>query len=308
MGTDPGSILVFGNVTLDVICKTVDDVPRYDSIAFQDAAVTPGGCASNVALGLARLGEKPLLVACLGEDQTAEILLDAWNEQGVDTAYLARLPGRTTGVSVGLVDSELQPRFIHTSGANAELQAEALHSEIFNQQKIGFIHIAGYFVLPGLMDPDFADTLAGIRAAGVHISLDVVRSPAMKNPGLLWGLLPSLDLLLCNLPEAEIITGAPDPARAAQVFLDKGARAVIIKLGADGCWLARPEGQIHIPAVPVEQIVDTTGAGDAFAAGLLSGLRQGMDLEHACQLGAQQGALTTGFLGAVWLDRDGEEQ
>ena len=93
MGTDPGSILVFGNVTLDVICKTVDDVPRYDSIAFQDAAVTPGGCASNVAIGLARLGEKPILLACMGDDQTADILVDAWEEQGVDTRYVKRSHG-----------------------------------------------------------------------------------------------------------------------------------------------------------------------------------------------------------------------
>lgn len=302
METDPGSILVFGNVTLDVICKTVDDVPRYDSIAFQDAAVTPGGCASNVAIDLARLGEKPLLVACMGDDQTADILIDAWKEQGVDARYVKRIPGKSTGVSVGLVDSALQPRFIHTSGANAELMRETLNLDIFREQRVEFMHIAGYFVLPGLLKPGFTDTLASIREAGVFISLDVVRSPAMKNPEPLWDILPNLDLFMCNLQEAEIITGISDPAGAASVFHEKGARSVIIKMGAEGCWLAMPERSMHIPGILAEQVVDTTGAGDAFASGVVSALRQGKDLEEACRFGAKQGAITTGFLGAVQLD------
>jgi len=302
MGTDPGSILVFGNVALDVICKTVDDVPRYDSIAFQDAAVTPGGCASNVAIDLARLGEKPLLVACMGDDQTADILQDAWKEQGVDPRYVKRIPDIGTGVSVGLVDSELQPRFIHASGANAELKSESLNLNIFKEQGVGFMHIAGYFVLPGLLKPGFADILARIREAGVFISLDVVRSPAMKTPEPLWDILPSLDTFMCNLQEAEIITGLSDPAGAANVFHEKGARSVIIKMGAEGCLLVDSGREIRIPAIDVDKIVDTTGAGDAFAAGVVSALRQGKDLEGACRFGAKQGAFTTGFLGAVRLD------
>ena len=304
MGNDSGSILVFGNVTLDVICKTVDDVPRYDSIAFQDAAVTPGGCASNVAIDLARLGEKPLLAACMGDDQTADILMDAWNEQGVDARFVKRIPDRGTGVSVGLVDSDLQPRFIHNSGANAELAGETLNLDIFKEQGVGFMHIAGYFVLPGLLKPGFADTLARFREAGVFISLDVVRSPAMKNPEPLWNILPNLDLFMCNLQEAEIITGQSDPAGAASVFHEKGARSVIIKVGADGCWLATLEQSVHVPGIPAEQLVDTTGAGDAFAAGVVSALRQGKDIEEACRFGAKLGALTTGFLGAVRLDKN----
>jgi sugar/nucleoside kinase (ribokinase family) len=302
MGTDLGSILVVGNVTLDIICKTVDDVPRYDSITFQDAAVTPGGCASNVAIGLARLGEKPILVACLGDGQMADMLMDTWKEQGVDTRYVKRLPGKGTGVSVGLVDSEFQPRFIHTSGANAELRGETLNLDIFKEQAVALMHIAGYFVLPGLYKPGFADTLATIQKAGVFISLDVVRSPAMKNPEQLWNILGNLDLFMCNLQEAKILTGFSNPDRAASAFREKGAQSVIIKLGAEGCWLSTQTRSTHVPGIPIKQIIDTTGAGDAFAAGLASALRQGKDLEEACRFGVRQGALTSGYLGAVRLD------
>jgi sugar/nucleoside kinase (ribokinase family) len=302
MGTDQGSILVVGNVTLDIICKTVDEVPRFDSIAFQDAAVTPGGCASNVAIGLAQLGENPFLVACLGDDQAAEFLMDSWKEQGVDTRYINRIPGKGTGVSVGLVDSDFQPRFIHTSGANAEMKALTLNREIFQEQRIAFMHIAGYFVLPGFLEPGFAEKLAMIQKSGVFITLDVVRSPAMKSPEFLKSVLPHLNVFMCNHQEAEIISGIADPTRAARTFQEWGASAVIIKLGAAGCFLAAPDKEIQIPGIQVESVVDTTGAGDAFAAGLLSGLKKGLGLAEACQVGVQQGAKTTGYLGAVQLD------
>jgi len=302
MGTDPGAILVFGNVTLDIICKTVDDVPRYDSISFREAAVTAGGCASNVAINLAQMGERPFLVACLGMDQIADFLLDTWGKVGVDTKYITRIPAAGTGVSVGLVDSQFQPRFIHTSAANAELKPEMLKPEIFHDGRIRFMHIAGYFVLPGLLDPGFAQTLAWIRERGVYISLDVVRSPAMKEPELLWGLLPNLDAFMCNQGEAEIISGISDPAAAAKRFREKGARSVIIKMGAEGCWLAADEVDMHIPGNPVDEVVDTTGAGDAFAAGFVSAMKKGAGLEEACRAGINQGAGTVRFLGAIKLD------
>ena len=79
---------------------------------------------------------------------------------------------------------------------------------------------------------------------------------------------------------------------------------MIIKVGAEGCWLATLEQSVHVPGIPAEQLVDTTGAGDAFAAGVVSALRQGMEIEEACRFGAKQGALTTGFLGAVRLDKN----
>ncbi len=302
MKADPSGILVFGNVTLDIICKTVDDVPRYDSISFQEAAVTPGGCASNVAINLAQLGERVWLMACSGDDQAANFQREVWASQGVDCSFLQRIAGVGTGVSIGLVDSQLQPRFVHTSGANAHLDGSDLSPALFREHGIGYLHIAGYFVLPGVLKPGFADILSAVNRAGVFTTLDVVRSPAMRTPDHLWSLLPHLDLFTCNLAEAEILTGEIEPVAAGKALLKKGARAAAIKLGADGCWLVGEDLEIHLPGEPVDTVLDTTGAGDAFAAGLLAALRQGAALEEACRAGIRQGAETVQFLGAVKLD------
>jgi sugar/nucleoside kinase (ribokinase family) len=123
----------------------------------------------------------------------------------------------------------------------------------------------------------------------------------MENPEILWTVLPHLNLFLCNLGEAEIISGCQGPDAAADFFHQKGAENVIVKLGADGCWLSTGDQQELIPSPVVNDIVDTTGAGDAFAAGLLAGLRQGKDLVSACKAGNHLGAKTVTFLGAVKL-------
>ena len=302
MTADPAGILVFGNVTLDIICKTVNDVPRYDSISFQEAAVTPGGCGSNVAIGLARQGERVMLMACSGQDRVADIQRDVWESRGVDLRYLRQIDQVGTGVSVGLVDSQQQPRFVHTSGANTFLDGAQLSPEVFKDNQLKYMHIAGYFVLPGALKPEFADRLAAVHHSGVFTSLDVVRSPAMREPDPLWSLLPHLDLFTCNLAEAQILVGEKEPAAAASALREKGASAVVIKLGADGCLLSEHDRDLHLPGVPVKNVVDTTGAGDAFAAGLLAALRKGADLEMACQAGIKLGAETVQFLGAVQLD------
>jgi sugar/nucleoside kinase (ribokinase family) len=301
MAADPGPIAVFGNVTLDIICTPVDDVPRHESISFEEGILTPGGCASNTALQLALLGDPVYLIARTGDDLTASFLEDAWQEHGVNSSFVNRAEGLKTGISVGLVDSDLQPRFIHTPGANATLGPEDLKPKVLAEIGVGWLHVAGYFVLPGLLEKEFVEPLARLQEAGIHTSLDVVTSPAMRTPDPFWPLLPHLDIFTCNRYEGQLITGEADPATAASIMRDRGARTVIIKLGEKGCLLSAEDEHLLIPPVLIEDPLDTTGAGDAFAAGLLSGLRRGLDLKDACHLGNQTGAEATTYLGAVRL-------
>jgi len=301
MTENHNAIAVLGNVTLDIICKTVDDVPRHDSITFQEAAVTPGGCGSNTAIGLARAGETVYLIACIGDDDAADILCQTWDRTGVDIRFVQRFKNQGSGVSVGLVDSDFQPRFVHTAGANAKLQPESLEPDRLKELKVRLLHVAGYYVLPGLLDPGFKDMLSLVQKCGIFTSLDVVISPAMDKPEFLWPLLPYLNLFLCNLREAEFLTGYGDPQSASEEFHARGAAAVIIKLGSKGCWLSELGQGILIPAPQVENVIDTTGAGDAFAAGLLAALQKGEDLPDACRAGAIMGSRTVQYLGAVKL-------
>jgi len=290
--------VVFGNVTLDVICQTINEVPRYESIAFENVVVAPGGCGSNVALGLCGQGISTALVAHMGDDDASKLLVSTWEQYDLDFRYVRRVPGKPTGTSIGLVDHDAQPRFIHTSGANATLTVDAVDIDRIAAEGARALHVAGYFVLPGLLDNRLASLLQGAQHAGLETSLDVVRSPRLQHPETLWPCLPHLDIFLCNQNEGWRLTGEQDPHRAAHSLRDRGTPAVIVKLGEQGCWLESDEycGRIEGENLLV---VDTTGAGDAFAAGLIAARLHGANLRSACQAGNHAGALAVGSLGAV---------
>lgn len=297
--------IVFGNVTLDILCYPVNEVPRYESIAFEQVTVSPGGCGSNTAVGLASLGVPTGLVARTGDDEQAEMLYRYWQRVGLDTRFVQRTPGRSTGTSVGLIDDQFQPRFIHTSGANRGLDASAIAPQVLADHGARFFHIAGFFVLPNLFE-QVAEKLAELRTLGLNTSLDVVFNVRMKDPKLrqaLWAALPQLDYFIANEQEAMRLTGEEDPRRAAAELQARGANTVIIKLGADGCYALGPGFNGQVPADTVE-VVDTTGAGDAFAAGLIAALASGANLEQACAAGNRAGGRICTQLGAIaaWLN------
>lgn len=294
--------VVFGNVTLDVICKTVDDVPRHESLSFERVAISPGGCGSNVALGLCALGVPTALVATVGSDDASMLVRRFWERFGLDQRFVRVVEGHSTGTSIGLVDSEAQPRFIHTSGANAYLTVDDLDIPRLASEGARSMHLAGFFVLPGILDGRLPATLSSAQKNGMLTSLDVVRSKSILDPSPLWPSLPYLDIFLCNAFEAWRLTGEKEPEEASRVLRAKGAKSVIIKLGIEGCWLEGAEfsGRFVAPRV---DIVDTTGAGDAFAAGLIHALLRGLTLPEACYAANQAGARMVGALGAVggWI-------
>jgi sugar/nucleoside kinase (ribokinase family) len=292
--------LVFGNVTLDVICYPVNEVPRTESIAFDDVMVSPGGCGSNTAIGLAALGVPTGIVGRTGDDDAADLLFRYWERFGLDTRFMRRDPGCRTGTSIGLVDSDFQPRFIHTPGANLGVTVGAIDPPALAGTGAKFFHVAGFFVLVNLFE-GLGAKLEQLRALGITTSLDVVFNVRMADPQLraaLWDALPHLDYFVANDHEAFRLTGEHDPVRAAGQLRERGARSVIIKLGARGCYARSDAFTGSVPALKVD-VVDTTGAGDAFASGLIAALSTGESLRAACQSGNQAGAKVCTKLGAI---------
>ncbi|GAB4536260.1 MAG: sugar kinase [Anaerolineales bacterium] len=306
---DALDIIVLGNVTLDVLCYPVDDVPRHASLRFERSEIQPGGCGSNTAIGLAALGMHTALSACVGDDESAVLARRAWQRVGLDTRFVRAIPAAQTGLSVALVDRDLQPRFIHTPGANREVTVAALDTDAWHASGARFLHAAGFFLLEGLLTPDFGARLADLRARGWRVTLDVALSPNMAHPEPLWAALPYVDVLLCNQREARTLTGESAPQGAAATLKGRGVPAVVVKLGAQGCWLDSPDFQGRIPVPePLPQVVDTTGAGDAFCAGFAAGLLRGESLPQACETGHRAAVRVVQRFGAVagWMPQGGK--
>jgi len=297
--------VVFGNVTLDVICYPVNEVPRYESIIFDEVAVSPGGCGSNTAIGLVSLGIPTGIVARTGDDEAADLLSRYWQRVGVNTNFVTRTIGAATGTSIGLIDADFQPRFIHTPGANRGMTADAIEPLILAACGVRFFHIAGFFVLPNLFG-GVASRLSELRELGIATSLDVVFNVRMDEPELrqaLWAAMPHLDTFIANDHEAARLTGEANYENAALYLKERGAEQVIIKLGASGCFGLSDTYTGIVPATKVD-VLDTTGAGDAFSAGFIAGLARDEVFQRACSSGNQAGAKVCTRLGPItaWLE------
>ena len=296
--------VVLGNVTLDILCYEVEEVPRYDSLPFDCAVISPGGCGSNVAIGLAALGISIALVAKVAAGETHSLIVPHWIRAGVDTRYVTILENADPAVSVGLIDGQGQPRFVHTPGTNSLLTTHDLQPSAWAEQGVRILHIAGFFALPGLLDGQLPHVLAQARSLGMKVSLDVINSPRLDTPDLLWSCLPQLDYFFCNLREGQRLTRQEEATSVAAEIRRRGAEGVIVKLGEKGCWLDNAQWQGLIPTEPREP-VDTTGAGDAFAAGFIAAVLGGADEKTACLSGHETAARIVSCRGAVagWFQR-----
>ncbi len=298
---NPVLVAVIGNVAFDVLCYPVDEVPRSRSMTFEQSEISPGGCGSNTAIGLAALDIPTTLIASIGDDIAGDLALAYWHKFGVQTSFIKVHQNKKTGVSIGLIDREGQPRFVHTTGTNALLQTRDCNLDAI-APTLKSIHIAGYFLLPGLLDDQFPIILEKWQKQGILITMDVAQTPRMADPEPLWKCLPHVDIFFCNELEAELITGKKAPREAAACLLEHQAGHVILKLGSRGCLLANQTKQEQFPGILTE-VVDTTGAGDAFAAGFIASYLKTQDLTMACQSANRAGAKTVRRLGALaaWI-------
>jgi sugar/nucleoside kinase (ribokinase family) len=204
-----------------------------------------------------------------------------------------------------LIDQDYQPRFIHTSGANRALTADVIDPPALAARGVRFFHIAGFFVLPNLFE-QVAEKLIALRDLGITTSLDVVFNVRMddkKLRGALWAALPQVDYFIANDHEAARLTGEADYEKAAARLKAKGAGNVVVKLGASGCFGLSSTYSGIVPATEVD-VVDTTGAGDAFAAGFIAALYRNEEFRLACLAGNLAGGKICTRLGAItaWLE------
>ena len=279
-----------------MIGRPVDDMPERGSLALvEDVALRGGGCALNTASVLVRLGLSATVAGKVGADPFGDFLFGLLDERGIDSRGVIRDPSAATSATIVLVDSDGERTFFHLPGANGLLRAEELDREALFAGRA--LHVAGALVMERLDGEPFAALLAEGRRRGLVTSLDTVWDGSGR-----WArALPALryaDLFCPSLAEARAITNAETPEDAARRLREYGAGAVALTLGADGCFVAGDDFEGLVPGFAVAA-VDSTGAGDAFAAGLLYGRLGGWPLERSARFANACGALATTAVGAV---------
>jgi len=287
-------VLVIGDANPDLLL-TGDAVPRFGQAEtlVESADLVLGGSAAIVACGVARLGVATALAATVGDDLYGGFVRDALSERGVDVRWLRTDPAVPTGLSVVL---SVGDRAILTHpGTIAATGPEVVDEDLLT--RVRHVHSASCFLQPRLA-PQLPRLLAAARTGGATTSVDTNWDPTERWDDGVLGLLEQADVLLPNATELRAITGQLDLDEAARVVLNLGCR-VALKNGAEGgsLWEA-PDVLRRVPA-PRVPAVDTTGAGDSFDAGFISGLLEGLPGEGCLARAVLCGSLSTRGIGGT---------
>lgn len=272
--------------------------------AVASFARSSAGAELNVAIGLARLGLRVGYLSRLGDDSFGRALAAALDREGVDRSQVGIDSAHPTGFMLkSRSDDGSDPRIEYfRRGSAASRMGPADHPRAYCAAA-RHLHLTGIFVAVSATTRDLVFSLAHqARAAGRSLSFD---------PNLRPGLWPSQaemvrclnqlaacsDWVLPGLDEGRLLTGRDSPEAIADFYLDRGARCVVVKLGPAGAYYASATERGHAAGRQVDRVVDTVGAGDGFAVGVVSALLEGLSLAAAAARGNTIGARVVQFPG-----------
>ncbi|MET7399830.1 sugar kinase [Dactylosporangium sp. NPDC005572] len=286
------TVVVIGDVVTDIL--TVHEGPlAIGSDTIASVRISGGGSAANTAAWLAHAGQAVTFAGVAGQDEPGDARLAELHAAGVATS-VRRVPGRPTGTVVVLT-SDAERTMFTDRGANRLLSPDDVDRALATPGA-RHLHLSAYVLFDADCAPAGRHALAEARRRGLTTSLDAASAAPLQRAGS--AVLPWVDLLLANLDEAVVIAGRPgDPAELAPALLAHAGEAVV-KSGPGGAtWVGPGAAPVHVAGVHVPEVVDPTGAGDAFAAGYLAARLAGADPATALHAGNELGARAVSKLG-----------
>lgn len=254
-----------------------------------------GGCSANTATALARFGVPTVLSVMVGADGQGDWVRRHLSEKGMDVSGVLTSEKLATSQTVILPVVGDDRRYIHAVGANAEYSAE--HAAAHLGAKI--LVIGGFLSLPGLTTEGVTQLFKDARAAGTQTVLDVVIPHGTPDAlAHIAPILPYVDCFTPNDDEAKVLTGQSDPEKQAKALLEWGCGSVVITCGAEGALYVDRQHSVRVLPLPVT-FVDGSGAGDAFAGGLIYGMSQDWPVDKRLRFAAAVGASVTRGLGTT---------
>ena len=281
-----GIVSVIGAAVVDVYAAPVDKgIFEKDSVSARNIGLSCGGDALNEAVILSDLGSKAELISLLGDDEAAGTILRCLKSRGVDSSKIIKSRDIATGMNIVLVD-DIGERYFITNPESSLRKLSKEHILPYMDSVGDIVCFASIFVSPRLTIRDMEEVFKAVKKKpGRILVADMTTAKNGETVEDIEALLKYIDYLIPNEKEAYVLTGEKDPKKSAGVLLAHGANTVIIKCGKDGCIYksSSEEGEVH--AYRDVTVIDTTGAGDSFVAGFVSGLSDGMSLRECCRYG-----------------------
>ena len=261
-----------------------------------------GGDTSNAAIAAARSGASTGYITAIGQDRPGDAFMALWAREGVDTATVLRRAGAPTGMYIVTHDERGHDFTFYRSGSAASrYRPEDVPEAAIRGAKL--LHLSGISqaISTSACDAVF-HAIAVAKDAGVRVSYDTNLRlrlwPARRAAAVIHAAIALADIALPSLEDARALTGLEAPEAIADFYLRLGCPLVLLKLGAEGMLVARPEGRVPVPGRRVAA-VDATGAGDTFAGAFLARTVAGDDPLAAARYANAAAALSTTGYGAV---------
>jgi len=284
----PARVYVVGSTNIDRTVGVARLPVRGETALGETLHSSAGGKGANAAAAAARAGAPTTLIAAVGDDPDGELAIATSRTEGVDVGGIAILAGETTGAALIMTDPAGDNLIAVAAGANAHLRPEHVHAALEPAERRDVILISAEI-------PD--DAIAAALTLADERGITAVLDPAPARPELLE-LLHLHALVTPNQAEATALTGQSEPESAARTLAALTQRPAIVTTGADGCVVDDGTRITHHPAQPADHVVDSVGAGDAFAGALAAALAAGETLTEAIDRGARAAAASLGHAGA----------
>ena len=287
-------IAVIGSVVIDLAVQTPRLPARGETLLADNFKIGPGGKGANAAVAVQRAGAAAVLLGCIGDDDFGRMEMAALQAEGVDVSAVTIHPEASTGVGIAMIDADGENTILGVLGANDSLNPDDVtHALTLHRETLDGILVN--FEVP---EPAVAAAVQLGVDYGVPVIVDA--GPARPYAPKTWR---DCTILTPNEQETETLVGYPVPddataERAARELLGMGPNAVVLHRGAHGALLLTSDDTIHIPSFSVN-VVDTTGAGDAFSGALSVAVAEGLPLVDAIRRANAAGALTVTRLGTL---------
>lgn len=302
---------VVGDATVDQMYFIPEFPEPGGEATATRALMEPGGAGGTMATALARLGNYVRIATRVGNGPFAELALRNARQSGVDTALVQRDERQTSSVTI-LITPDTQRTMLSATGASRYLDAAELSRS--SVADCDALVMSAYSLVGGRQREYAVKALEYARAEGLRTFIDLGTGAVNLLGERLIGMVRGVDYLLMNEKELFALTGESTISDAVAWLRDEGVEQVVVKVGEMGSIVVTPELNELVEAFYIEDVLDSTGAGDYYTAAFAHGIMQGYDLLHAARLGNVAGALNTTAVGAqgyvidaATLDRHAEE-
>ena len=280
---------------------SVADIDRIIAASFVEPGIFPGGAAGNTVFALSRFGVKCALRGKLGKDKYQEKYFEFCRQNQVNTKELIISDTNSTGCCLALVTDDAERTMRSALGVSLDLSDEDISSASYSEYDA--VLVEGFMAYSGKLD-------VMVRCAKEHgrfVILDLASFEiAEKFRDLFIQLSSMVDMVVANEAEAQAFTGKNNPEDSL-AELKKYFSAAVVKCGAKGVWFSGKDEEFFTPAFPVENVVDTTAAGDLWLAGYICGRDRGKSERTAVKYGTVFSAKIISHAGSILTEKDVEE-